>query len=433
MASLDFERMTAGYGISGFPEGLAPLFEQYAAAYAPHPLLRRDFLKELCVRFEAGAAAQERLLSGLAEIEENPELLLLSNFLANDMCAARHRLDMDDYAAIELKSGMKNADLFSCLLLFACIEPSMERLAQLGVPRPEYEKVPFVPAKRQLAKLRDTGDGRVSDFPWDMNFYTCSLFQIGRFNFIPFRLDDPLKVFRRGNETVAFFTQPMHIRRDGQLDGVNGQFDPEAFEIRYEEKNGTATGWPICPAGAVQRSPRSLSLNEWELVLQEGDILMGFHIPGGPGYDPQHLRDDSLKCSAFYSKWFPEIDVKGFGSESWLYDPHLAMVLEGRGNIPAMQRQMYIYPIASGDGQFFGELFGKKMPLANAPRASRLQRSAAEYMEKGGRFTPCSMFILTDDLPRVGCEDIYACEADYKAVWDSLSDPPLYPQEGAQV
>ena len=30
-----------------------------------------------------------------------------------------------------------------------------------------------------------------------MNFYTCSLFPMGRFNFIPFRLDDPIQVFRK--------------------------------------------------------------------------------------------------------------------------------------------------------------------------------------------------------------------------------------------
>ena len=159
---------------------------------------------------------------------------------------------------------------------------------------------------------------------------------------IPFRLDDPIQVFRKGKETVAFFTEPRRIRRDGMLDGVNGQYDPEAFDIRYEEKDGVVTGWPICPAGTVEPQPRSIALSEWEMVLQKGDILMGFHIPGGAGYDPQHLRDDCLACYEFFRKWFPEIEIKGFGSESWLYDPHLAMLLEGRGNIAMMQRQMYI-------------------------------------------------------------------------------------------
>ena len=399
----EFARLTAQFELSGFPEGLDSLYDQYAVGYQPHALMRRELIGEMCARFEAGAQAEQRLLAALDEIGANPELLKLSSFLVHDMCAARHRLDLDDYHVMEPKKGVEHAELYSCLLLFACIEPSMRRLEKLGMPPEYYEKTPFSPAKRQLEKLRSTGDGRVSDFPWDMNFYTCSLFPLGRFNFIPFRVD-----------------------------GVNGQKDPEAFDIRYEEKDGIVTGWPICPAGTVEPQPRSIALAEWEMVLQKGDILMGFHIPGGPGYDPQHLRDDCLMCYEFFKKWFPEIEIKGFGSESWLYDPHLAMLLEGRGNIAKMQCQMYIYPIESGDGQVWRELFhGRRSPDEVEPK-SRLQKAAAEYMEQGGRFTPCSMFVLAQDLPRVEREPLYAEESVYRSVWERMRQP-LSAQEGNET
>lgn len=427
----EFTRLAAQYGLSGFPEGLEDLYDRYAATAQPHALLRRGLLEELCERFDAGEAARAQLFAALDEIEADPALLKLSCFLVGDMCAARHRLDLDDYHAMEPSKGVVHSALYSCLLLLACIEPSMQRLASLGVPREYYEDIPFHPAGRQLAKLRDTGDGRVSDFPWDMNFYTCSLFRFGRFNFIPFRLDDPIRVFRRGRETVAFFTEPRRIRRDGQLDGVNGQKDPQAFEISYEEKDGAVTGWPICPAGVVEPTPRTLSLAEWEPVLAKGDILMGFHIPGGPGYDPQHLRDDSEFCLAFFRKWFPEMDIRGIGSESWLYDPHLAMLLEGRGNIPLMQRQMYIYPIESGDGQVVHELFGGCKNPAAIEKKSRLQQAAADFMAQGRRLTPCSMFVLAQDLPRVEREALYAPEEVYRDVWERLRRPPEM-QEGCE-
>lgn len=424
-----FTELTAQYGLSEFPEGLEPIFEQYAAGYRPHALLRRGLIDEMCERFDAGGQAQQRLLAALDEIEADAELLLLSNFFVSDLCEARHRLDGSDYQAMEPQKGVEHAELYSCLLLFACIEPSMQRLEKLGLPRESYENNPFIPAKHQLEQLRDTGDGRVADFPWDMNFYTCSLFPIGRFNFIPFRLDDPIRVFRKGSETVAFFTEPRRIRRDGQLDGVNGQKDPDAVDIWYEEKDGVATGFPICPAGMVELQPRSIVLDEWETVLQTGDVLMGFHIPGGPGYDPQHLRENCLECLAFFNKWFPEFDIKGFGSESWLYDPHLSMLLEGRGNIPAMQRQMYIYPIESGDAQLWRELFRGKRSLEEAERKSRLQKAAAEHMERGERFTPCSMFVLAQDLPRVEHEALYAPEEVYRKAWERLKQP-LFAREG---
>ena len=154
----EFARLTAQFELSGFPEGLDALYDQYAVDYQPHALMRRGLIGELCARFDAGTQNERRLFAALDEIEGNPELLKLSNFLVNDMCAARHRLDLDDYQAMEPKKGVAHADLFSCLLLFACIEPSMQRMEKLGMPLECYEKTPFSPARRQLEK--NAGDRR---------------------------------------------------------------------------------------------------------------------------------------------------------------------------------------------------------------------------------------------------------------------------------
>ena len=91
----EFARLTAQFELSGFPEGLDALYDQYAVDYQPHALMRRGLIGELCARFDAGTQNERRLFAALDEIEGNPELLKLSNFLVNDMCAARHRLDLD--------------------------------------------------------------------------------------------------------------------------------------------------------------------------------------------------------------------------------------------------------------------------------------------------------------------------------------------------
>ena len=59
MEKVTFSQLADQYGLSGFPEGLDPLFEQYMASYEPHGLLRRAFLHELCQRFEAGETAEK--------------------------------------------------------------------------------------------------------------------------------------------------------------------------------------------------------------------------------------------------------------------------------------------------------------------------------------------------------------------------------------
>lgn len=407
------------FGLEGMPEGLGGEFEAFCKKPAQKTLMRRGFLQECCERFAPGEAGEKKLFAALEEIEQNEELLLLSAFLVQDICAARHRLDLDDYRALVPQKGVEHADMYSLIVLLSCIEPSMNRLKERGVPIEAYQNIPFVPAEKQMNQLRETGSGQVKDFPWDMNFYTCSIFRIGRFYFIPFRIDDDLVVYRKGEETAAFYTTTQKVRRDGQFDGVNAQYDPEAFEISFSAQGGIIKGHPVNPAGVIQ--PQSVSLNEseWQLVLKKGDVLLGTHIPGGPGYDPEHLKANTTEAYSFYKQWFPEIEVKGFGSESWLYDPHLAHVLGGRGNIPAMQRQMYVYPIESGEGMMWGELFGGRVPLSEAPQKTSLQRAAVQYMQNGGKFTACSFFILACDLNKIGT-GTYAEGEEYAKVWAQM-------------
>ncbi len=386
---------------------LAPELEQFYLDFCenpdPRPLLEKTYLQELAQRFSLEESQMGRLGAALAEIEADPVLHWFSRFLVQDMCAARHRCDLDDYRAMTPKC-MTHGDLYSFLLLIACVPRSIRRLEDLGVPAYFYRDIPYTPMQRQFEKLKKTGDGTVSDFPWDMNFYTCSIFFLDRFYFIPYRLDENIRVYRsrETGETVAFYEDALRVRRDGQLDGVNGVEDAQAYDAVFSQEDGRIWGIPISPAGLMEQQCRVLEGDQWELVLQRGDILLGTHIPGGPGYTPERLKSSLQWAGDFFQRYFPEIPVKGFGSESWLYDPHLRLLLQPGSNILRMQDQMYIYPIESGGDMMFRELFlGNESPT-EADCTSSLQRAALARLHKGGQFTACSMFILREDAAKVG-------------------------------
>ena len=65
----EFARLTAQFELSGFPEGLDALYDQYAVDYQPHALMRRGLIGELCARFDAGTQ-NERRQSRTAEAVE---------------------------------------------------------------------------------------------------------------------------------------------------------------------------------------------------------------------------------------------------------------------------------------------------------------------------------------------------------------------------
>lgn len=386
---------------------LAPEMERFYLDFCEdpggEPVLDRAYLEELAIRFNLNAEILGRFHAALDEIEEDPVLHWFTRFLVRDMCAARHRCDLDDYRAMT-PVCMKNADLYSFLLLIACVPRSVARLEKLGVPAYFYRDIPYMPMGRQFEKLKKTGDATVSDFPWDMNFYTCSIFFLDRFNFIPYRLDEDIRVYRsrETGEVVAFYGEPLKVRRDGQIDGVNGVQDDRAYATVFVNEGGKIIGTPISPAGLLEREAVELAEAEWELVLQRGDILLGTHIPGGPGYEPARLKSSIQWAGDFFDRYFPEIPIRGFGSESWLYDPHLRLLLTENSNIVRMQDQMYIYPIESGGDMMFRELFLGNDNPTEADCKTSLQRAALDRLKQGKQFTACSMFILREDVGRVG-------------------------------
>ncbi len=115
----------------------------------------------------------------------------------------------------------------------------------------------------------------------------------------------------------------------------------------------------------------------------------------------------------FYDKYFPELAIKGFWSESWLYDSRLSLILNNeQSNIIRVQRQFYLYPIKAGDAMLRYEVFGdwKAEPSENELKTT-LQKAAYEYMKMGKRFNNLSMLVLREDVDRVG-EDTYITRED---------------------
>ncbi len=421
----EFVEAAKDYGLTAYPQGVEAFYPDFASRYVPKPLIRRAFLQDLCRRHQVGGEQVGRLMAALDDIEADDTLLRASHFLVEDMRAVAARLEMDEYNAMMPRKGMRDPSLYSLLLLLACLEPSIQVRRDMGMADELFLPTALTPAGRQLEKLRDTGDGAVADFPWDRSFYTCDIFRIGRFYVKGERVEYPIAVYRNGDQTVAFFSEPTRVRRDGELDGVNGQTDREAFTTVWEEKATVVTGHPIHPAGVVSQEPLTLDTTQWRCVLRQNDIKLGLHIPGGPGYDPRGLKQSTLDAYAFFRRWFPAYDIRAFGNESWLNDPHLPLLCKPGANIPAMQKEMYLYPCDSGEGMMKSELFGNKpMPKDDEP-ASSLQRSVAEYVRRGGRMTSSCMFILVEDLERLGREP-YASGESYEAIWERFRDPQAY-------
>ena len=392
-------------GFDQLPVGIEEKYDAYEPNNSEN-LIDRDFLHGIFEQYHIPKDKKELLLSALEEIEKDSVLFYFTKFLIDDMCSARNRCDEDFYTNLTPGCMKKHGDLYSFLLLLSCVVPSMKLMESRGIPKEYYEKIPHQPIKNQLEKLVKNNDTKVSDFPWDMNFYTCSIFLLDRFFFIPYRFEDDFTMFRnkKTNRVIALRHAGEEFRRDGQRDGINDVFDKSGkFTSVWNENEDTITANRVNPMGFVEKETTTIMKKEWDIALEKGDTLLAFHIPSGPGYTPERVKNSMEMAIDFYQKYFPELPIKGFWSESWLYDTRLSLILNENSNIVQVQRQFYNYPILEGDSMLRYEAFGDwKSDPGNIPLKTSLQKAAAEYMKSGKRFNTLSMIVIKEDVDKIG-------------------------------
>ncbi|GIP18313.1 hypothetical protein J40TS1_39550 [Paenibacillus montaniterrae] len=401
----DYEHCIAHCQFDYVPEGLEQRYQSYEPG-SDRQFISRSFLESVFTKYAVPEFARRELLQSIEEIEKDDILLLFSQFLIEQMCTARENCDEIDYRPMQPQC-MEKGERYTFLLLLACIEPSQRRMAARGIPSSYFADIPGNFLSPQLDRFVRYGDATVKDFPWELNFYTQSIFLLDRFYFIPHIFSSEINVYRhrQSGEVLALHHEGANVRKDGQFDGVNGVFDPTgSFTTQWVEHNGEITANRINPLGFIESKPTTIKVDEWELVLQPGDRMLALHIPSGPGYTTERLQSSMKLALSFYTTYFPEQQLRGFWSESWLYDGRLSLCLdEKKSNIVSVQRQFYNYPVAGGDSMLHHELFGDRNadPLTFEPKTS-LQRAVIEQYKAGARFHTTGMFVLSEELERIG-------------------------------
>lgn len=369
------------------------------------PLLSPAFFKQA---LECGGLSKERaqrLRGALNQIEADRDLVLLSRVL----CLDAHRALIHQRAChfVEPKPECVKGfarQAYPFLLALACLENGLAQLALRGIPQHLYVDTCWQMARRQMKKFEKTGQIAISDYAWDMNFYACAIFMMDRFYFVPFRWEAP-QVWRsrKTGQALALWEAGAKVRKDGQLDGVNGIFDPQAFTTTWSENRLRVAAYPVNPMGVVRQIPVTLRKSEWKPVLAEGDMTLALHIPGGEGYEPQRVRHSMQLALDFFDQYFADIPIKGFWSESWLYDPGLSRLLPPDGRIVSVQRQFYNYPAMEGEAMAKLEVFGSAdADITHAKLETSLQKKMAQAWRDGVHFHTSGMFVLREDVGKIG-------------------------------
>ena len=373
-------------------------------------LLPRETLLAVLDANRVPEEKQLPLLDALDRANAVHELVELAHIMARDAVRGLvrcHAVEFRQPRPVCLDGFAREAYAF--LFTQLCVLEGRKALRARGIPETYDEDIPERMTRKQLRKYVETGDISFDDYPWDMNFYCCQIFFLDRFYFIPYRWGDTPTAWRNREtgEVTAIWRAGDRVRRDGQLDGTNGVRDPEAFLTVYEETETEVRGNRVLPQGRISSETVRLDRALWRKALGEDDYLLALHIPGGEGYTAERVKSSCEKALAFYDRYYPEYEYKGFWSESWLYDPGLREILAPDRNIIRVQKQFYCYPTEEGDRMIRLEVLGDENadPRKLTPRNS-LERGMFAVWDRGGRFHTTGMFLLREEVSRIG-EDPY--------------------------
>lgn len=377
------------------------------------PIVDEKFLRE---RLRDGGVPQdeiEKLAGVVLRIEENLELKLITHFLISEMVSKSCRDEVDIELPVVPGILGEYKENYPFVFLLSCLAPRLDQLEKRGIPEDIRKDV----SRRAVANITGiferTGSWMIEDFQWFLNFFNGFIFHFNRLLFMPIITEGNFTMFRnkKTGEKRALFNGGFKFRADGQLDGTNDIYtDKDYFISEFKETDEEYIGNFVNPLGFVRKGMMTLSKEEWEPVFGNGDWMISVHMPSGPGYNIENFKDSMLQARQFFSRYYPEWDIKGFWCESWLFDSRLQLVIsEERSNIVKIQRQVYIFPMRTSDRMLLRELFGTT-DRKNLPRDNSLRKGAAEYMDRGGRFNYLGMVLLDEDTDKFGSRPYFTDE-----------------------
>ncbi len=243
-------------------------------------------------------------------------------------------------------------------------------------------------------------------YSWLRLYLTARLVEIGRFNY---KLSDvnPFGVAlrnKRDGRKLLLTRAGLKYNRRGFVLQENDPWADGGWEAVLDETEDAFVGTPIHPAGYALNTIVKCPKAEWDVIAQQGDILMDMHIPAGGGMTLEKALDSFRRTDAFFSERYPNKFRRIFICHSWIFNTQFEERLP-QSNVAKLMRQCYLFPAPSTgrDGMFF--LFGEKLDdLSALPRDTSYRRLMLECLESGEHLRLGGMLLFAEDLDHFGTD-----------------------------
>ncbi|NRA39159.1 MAG: DUF5596 domain-containing protein [Planctomycetes bacterium] len=238
---------------------------------------------------------------------------------------------------------------------------------------------------------------------WLKGHYRLDLFRIGRLQFEIHKLHNDVRIYQHKltGDRKIIHTSADAVRDDGLFVSCHGTGD-EMMVPEFFSDDALARGAAIdAVSGRIDPELIEISLDDWELVLEKNDDVLGVHIAASGPMDTDLCTQSFADALPFFAQHFPDFHPKCFHCSSWLLSPFFAGHLKATSNIVKFQQPWSIFPAAgSDDHEFKGRVWGRKdVDYATAEQNSSLQRAIVAHVQDGGAWNDMAGVLFPSDLP----------------------------------
>ena len=158
----------------------------------------------------------------------------------------------------------------------------------------------------------------------------------------------------------------------------------EIVEQNHEGASGKITGRQYRKDGLEMGE--SVTLQNPRALLKQGDPVLSVHIPGGTPMTAQSVEASFAIAPAFFQRYFPQTEFKGYICSSWLLNSDLKRFLKADSNILQFQKRFRIPFRQRYDGALYAYIFQlpRACPLEELVPQNRFQKEVLDYVKAGG-------------------------------------------------
>lgn len=304
--------------------------------------------------------------------------------------------------------GDPQRDLFYAVALLLALEHPRRMHRALGVSEAVSRRT-LQDLRRWLDDFREKHGRPGFDNPeWISKAWRGKIYALGRLQFEPCRFASVAGLYDVAGGTPS----PLVLANDGIAVGADDRPLPEtapagdvAWKTRCSVEDGRVHGHAITPDGRVRRRPETWRLGPRGVLLAAGHRVLSVHIPAGAPLRPEACADAYRQALEFFERPGLRWEWRALVCHSWLMDPRLADVLDGRSHIVRFQRDYH--PAPSPDGkhdQIWERVFGARPDsLHDAPRDTSLRRAVLDFALAGGEWRLFTGVFLRDEVAaRIG-------------------------------